>query len=89
MNRRQPARDITTPEPGLFSLRLVKGGPPVAARIVRSLGMLTAEINGAPASVEEVWEAGSFVTEAEWRRLDANRPADPTVPVDFRSLKVF
>ena len=79
MNRRQPARDITTPEPGLFSLRLVKGGPPVAARIVRSLGMLSAEINGAPASVEEVWEAG--IVRHRGRMAPARRqPARPIPP---------
>ena len=89
MNRRQPTRDIAEPREGLFSMRLCRGGPPVAASITRRLGMLTATVNGQPASVTDVWESGSHVTEAEWRRLDANRPADPTTPTDFRALRVF
>jgi hypothetical protein len=89
MNRRQPTRDIAEPREGLFSIRLCRGGPPVAASITRRLGMLTATVNGQPASVEHVWESGSHVTEAEWLRLDANRPADPATPVDFRALRVF
>ena len=89
MNRRQPARDIAEPREGLFSIRLCRGGPPVAAAIVRCLGILTATVNGQPASVEHVWESGTFIPEAEWRRLDANRPADPTTPTDYRALRVF
>lgn len=86
MNRRQTARDITTPEPGLFSLRLVKGGPPVAAEITTKLGALTATINGEPADVDHVWTSGSFIDRSTFNRLSANRPADPTKPVNFRAM---
>lgn len=89
MNRRQPARDITTPEPGLFRMVLCRGGPPVAAEIKRVLGMLSATINGQPASVSDVWESGSFIDAAEFARLDAARPADPTIPTNFRTLRTF
>jgi hypothetical protein len=89
MNRRQPPRDITDPRPGLFRVTLCRGCPPCAASITRTLGMLTAEINGQPASVESVWESGTFIDWPEWNRLDTNRPADPLTPVNFRSLEVF
>lgn len=82
----QPARDITTPEPGLFRMSLCRGGPPVAAEIVTKLGVLSATINGQPADVEHVWTSGTFIDRAEFDRLDANRPADPTKPVDFRAI---
>lgn len=64
MNARHafPARDVTRPEPGFFLIRLVKGGPKVAARITHKPARdpLTgetldrspwwaAEINGEPA----------------------------------------
>jgi hypothetical protein len=84
--RRQPSREIDKPEPGLFSMRLVKGGPPVAAEIAAKLGALTATINGQPADVEHVWTSGTFIDRATFDRLNANRPADPMKPVDFRAM---
>lgn len=89
MNRRQPTRDITAPEPGLFRMTLCRGGPPVAAEIKRVLGMLSATVNGQPATVSDVWESGTFIAAAEFARLDSNRPDDPTKPVDFRATTAF
>jgi hypothetical protein len=83
---RQPSRDITAPEPGLFRMTLCRGGPPVAAAIVSKLGTLTATINGCAADVEQVWTSGTFIDRVEFDQLDANRPADPTKPVDYRAM---
>jgi hypothetical protein len=80
------ARQIDKPEPGLFRMTLCRGGPPVGARIFNGLTGLSATINGQPAEVEHVWTSGAFIEREEWERLDANRPADPTVPVDYRAM---
>jgi hypothetical protein len=80
------ARQIDKPEPGLFRMTLCRGGPPVGARIFNGLTGLSATINGLPAEVEHVWTSGAFVEREEWERLDANRPADPTRPVDYRAI---
>jgi hypothetical protein len=78
------ARIVDRPEPGFFELRLVPGGPLVAARIWRPCPMhpltcepldryrpLCAEIDGAPASVERVWHAGRPIGAAAFAYLDA------------------
>ena len=80
------ARQIDKPEPGLFRMTLCRGGPPVGARIFNGLTGLSATINGQPAEVEHVWTSGAFIEREEWERLDANRPADPAVPVDYRAM---
>jgi len=86
MNRAQPARRIDVPEPGWFRLRLARGAPPVGARVYQRLGQLAAEINGGEASVDDVWTSGEPIDEAEYRRLLATAPADPTKPVDYRAI---
>jgi hypothetical protein len=74
---RQPSRSVDQPEPGWFEMRLVKGGPPVAARITRDeQGLWGAWIDGVPcgamhtdptlaAGVFRIWHGGRFCTEAE------------------------
>lgn len=85
--RNQPSRAIDKPEPGFFRLRRVKGGPFVAGRITRMFGQLYAEVNGAPASVEDVWTSGEQIDVSTWAVLDASRPLDPFQPVDRRLSK--
>ena len=85
MDRKQPSRRIDAPEPCHVAMRLVKGGPVVAARIVRRMGMLIGEINGAPGDVERIWQSGERIDEARYNDLLANAPAAPEVAIDWRS----
>ena len=75
-------RVINRPQPGYWMLRLVAGGPEVPAMIERRptepgnpdnvldrspLSLLHAEIDGAPASVDAVWERrGRAIDRAEY-----------------------
>lgn len=83
MNRRAlPARRIDAIEPGLFEVKLVPHGPPVAARIDCQDGLWSATINGEPTrgaaadpfvapDVTFVWERGVPIPEAEYEFLIA------------------
>lgn len=75
-------RIVDAPEPGYFAIRMVKGGPLVAARIYASdhacpvTGVagerprrLLAEIAGRDADVDRVWLYGRPIPEAEYRYL--------------------
>lgn len=89
-------RRIDTPSEGYFVIRLVKGGPPVAARIAfdEATGMWQVTINGEPKrpaaepwhaeSMEKVWAYALMTTEAEYNFLLARaahaREHDPTHP---------
>lgn len=84
MNRHQPSRRVDEPEPCFVRMRIAKGGPFVAARIFRVLGMLQAEVNGGPGGVDRVWTSGERIDEVTWRRLAANPPADPDKAVNWR-----
>lgn len=77
-------RVLSDPQPGFFAVRMVKGGPRVAARIVRSVAtdpmtgetldrspVTWAEIAGKPVEVDRVWMFGEVIDEAEYRRLTA------------------
>ena len=78
--RKQAPRSVTEPRPGFFLIRLVKGGPFVAARISHQNGVWWAEINGKPCGarhsdpllaekVFHVWlTARQEIDEAEYRR---------------------
>jgi hypothetical protein len=79
MNRSQPPRVIDQPSPCFTRMRLGgRRGPYVAARVYRRLGLLTAEINGCPAEVEEVWHSGELIDEETyWRLLEETRRALP------------
>lgn len=85
---REP-RVISRPEPGYWAIVLVKGGPTVAARIfihqtahepgepenlMERSPLLSAEINGEPVAVDEVWlRRGRPITKAEHDFLVADR----------------
>lgn len=81
-NRRNEApRLVDAPEPGIFRLRLVKGGPFVAAKIERhSDGRWQAFVNGDPEdegdhdpvrarSVTRIWNYGVRISEDEYHVL--------------------
>lgn len=69
VDRNQQARVIDDPQPCFVRLRTEAKGPYRAARIFRRLGMLMAEIDGAPTEPERVWCSGDQITEAEYRAL--------------------
>ncbi len=94
-------RAIASPEPGYFKMRLVKGGPWVAALIYRPCPLemdpetfqhidrwphLSAEINGTAASVDRVWTSGRDVSIAEYHRLKATPANRPHEAIDVNSL---
>jgi hypothetical protein len=72
MNRRQSPRAIEAPEECHVRLRIDRGGY-LPARIFRRLGLLTAEIDGAQASVESVWTSGETITKAQYDDLVRDR----------------
>jgi hypothetical protein len=66
--RTQAPRRIDQPEACFVRLR----GPDkrwYGARIYRRFGLLTAEIDGKPAEIDQVWTAGLVITEAEYHEL--------------------
>lgn len=80
--RDQEPRRVDVPEPGFFAIRLVKGGPKVAATIERdAAGVWSTTIDGVrqsgaahtdPALAEgvfRIWHYGERITEAEHRYL--------------------
>jgi len=74
--RHEPSRSVETPEPGHFVLRLVRGGPQVAARIVHDDTGWWAEINATkyPAAADpfeaegiaRIWHYGRRVDVPEY-----------------------
>lgn len=80
-------RAIASPEPGFFKVRLVRGGPWVAARIFRPCPIevlvygewqaidrwpaLAAEIDGESCPVDRVWLFGNTITQLEFEVLGA------------------
>lgn len=76
------SRRIDQPEPGYFRMRLVRKGPWVGARIW--FGVVTqrllAEVNGQPASVDDVWTSGEMISLADYQWLMDHPPADPMQP---------
>lgn len=81
MDRSQPSRDISKPEPCFLRIRLVRHGRFVGGRIFRRLGMLCAELNGKPADVDAVWTSGEFIDEATYEILMTDPPRNPYLPV--------
>ena len=93
MNRRhETARAVDQAEAGYFLLRLVKGGPLVAAQIIHEGGMWRAVIDGVPqlpgaadwtraAGVERIWIGGTRCTAAEYAyRLNLKSWATTAAP---------
>ena len=77
-------REIARPRPGFFRVRLIKGGPWVAARIFQPCPIemepeywnvldrspsLEAEINGLPGRVMRIWLSGEEISAAEFHYL--------------------
>lgn len=98
MNRRkEPSRAIAEPETGYFSMRLVKGGPAVAARIHHGFGLWWASINGAvcgspavdpvaAAGVFRIWTTGTRIFRDEYDALIAIPPEFPDQKIDIKKL---
>ena len=71
------------PQPGWFTLRLVRGGPSVTATIACTDGLWQATVNGKPCQahtdpaqadqVYRVWHGGVRVPQEEYRYLEAVR----------------
>jgi len=87
-------RRVDQPEPGFFRIKLVKGGPPVAAAIVHDADGWHAVIDGdrLPSAEDpwhaeglaRVWHYGLIIDEPEYRFMLARaahaRAHDPTHP---------
>ena len=69
-NRNQEPRVVDVPEECWLKLRPVSRGGYVPARIHKVLGHLVAEIDGVPASVDDVWAWGDRISERQWPRPD-------------------
>jgi hypothetical protein len=83
---REPSRPIAEPEPGYFRMRLVKGGPWVAARIWIPFGILMGEINGGEADPHRIWESAERISVAAWLALMRDPPANPDQPIDLAAM---
>lgn len=86
-DRTQPPRIVDQPQPCFVRLRLVRGGPWVAARILRRLGMLTGEANGAPCDVYQIWHGGEVITEAAYNDMMTRPADDPRATINLREMK--
>jgi hypothetical protein len=92
--RSEPARRIDQPEPGFFTMRLVRGGwqVPCAIAYDEASGLWTATVDGEAkshidpqtAGVLLIWERGVRIEEWRFRDLEAlkawARGNDPTHP---------
>lgn len=63
------SRRVDEPRPGYFRMRLVRGGPYVAARIWQGKTGLLAHVNGAPTDLDRVWLFGHEIDLAEYQKL--------------------
>ena len=73
VDRKQAPRAIDAPKECWLRVRQTLRGGYVPARIYRSLGMLTAEVDGVAADVESVWTSGELITQREWLELTRDR----------------
>jgi hypothetical protein len=87
VDRTQTPRLIDEPSPCFIRMRIVKGGPFVAARIFRRLGILCGEINGEDAPVERIWCSGDQITEDQYRALLIAPPENAHLPVKLGEMK--
>jgi hypothetical protein len=82
------------PVPGLFRVRMVRGGPFVGAEIKNAMGFWSAAVNGEPCGahdpdpmqatgVDHIWEFGTRVSDPEFAELLANAPASPDRKIDL------
>jgi hypothetical protein len=83
MNEITVSRRVDEPTPGHFKIRLVRGGPYVAAAISRGMGFWTVWINGQPGGaphpdpwavpgMERVWTSGTPISAREYHALLLN-----------------
>ncbi len=97
--RGRPDRTINDPRAGYFTVKLVKGGPRVAARIHMDRGGFWAEIDGKRCGamheeplqadgVMRIWLYGNEIDRAEYEQMLAstNRP-DPRKPINLRTQR--
>lgn len=77
VDRNQPARIVDDPQPCFVRLQLVTHGVYLAARIFHRLGILCAEINGAPADPFQVWHGGDLITEEQYLRMMRSPEPNP------------
>jgi hypothetical protein len=84
-HEREPPRPHWPPEPGFFSMRLVRKGWPVPCRIACDDGLWTAEVDTTTTShldpviagADLIWHHAKRITEAEYRYLVAIRDTAP------------
>lgn len=101
MNAVTQSRDVSQPTPGHFKLRLVRGGPFVAAAISHQMGFWAVWINGEPcgarhpdpwavdgcgAAMERVWTHGIPIENAEYQALLLNPPILPGQKIDIGAM---
>ena len=91
-------RPIDKPEAGCFTIRLVRKGPRVPARIRFEKGEYWAEVNGARVGaaaadplqadgVMRIWHYGAEIEQAEYDRLLRRpNPPNPRKPVRLNAL---
>jgi hypothetical protein len=77
VDRKQPPRAIDAPKECWLRVRPALRGGYVPARIYKSLGMLTAEVDGQAADVESVWTSGELITEQQYIELLRDRERPP------------
>lgn len=87
VDHKQQPRAVDCPEPCFVRLRIVKNGPPLAARIFKRLGMLCGEINGAEASVDQIWHGGVFITEEQYAEMMETPHPEPSTPIDLGTME--
>jgi hypothetical protein len=87
-------REVNNPRPGLFKIRLVRGGPWVGAAIVHD-GFWLAVVNGTQVSapcvdpttcheIMKIWSFGRDITKDEYRALTRpGRDVQPMQPVNL------
>lgn len=95
--RQQKARAIWPPQPGLFSLRLVKNGWKVPARISHTEAGWHAEIDGEAqpanpnperaAGVDTIWHSGDQIDQQTYDHLQAIREYAREHDPDHPSLR--
>lgn len=93
----QPPRRIDVPEPGAFKLRMVRGGPWIAARISHAMGFWSASIGGEPCGcrhpdpayadgVSRIWESAVRIDQAEYDALLRSPPITPELPINLGAM---
>lgn len=96
--RHEPSRRVDEPQAGYYRVRMIKGGPWVAAQVEQKLGIWSASINGVPCGAADfdpsradgvfrVYLTGVSITKAEYDALVRSPPSSPRMPIDIGSIK--